>query len=308
MTSDIHVAVAVIEKDGQFLISRRLEGAYQGGKWEFPGGKLELGESVLEALSRELEEELGITPIESRPMIRVRHTYPDCQVLLDVWKVSDFQGEPEGREGQAIQWVSAHELVERPFPEANQPILKAVRLPDIIWITKPFDSSRSSIDVLSPGPLGLAILRQPQLKGRDYTDFVSALNSAHPQLMSSLLLTSTAKEVEHFGAAGLHLSGKALENVRERPLSREFRLSASCHSVQEIQQAAALDFDLAMISPVLPTPTHPDKLSLGWDEFMVAAEASEIPLYALGGLSIELLPEAWRRGAQGISATRHLWV
>ena len=97
----IHVAAAVIRcVDGQILLAKRPEDKHQGGLWEFPGGKVEASETVQAALSRELEEELGIRPSAARPLIQVRHDYPDKQVLLDVWEVSAFTGEPHGAEGQ----------------------------------------------------------------------------------------------------------------------------------------------------------------------------------------------------------------
>nr|GEY60322.1 arginine biosynthesis bifunctional protein ArgJ, chloroplastic [Tanacetum cinerariifolium] len=100
-----------------------------GGLWEFPGGKVEAGESVDAALARELHEELGISVTSARPLIKISHDYPDKQVLLDVWEVSSFTGEPHGVEGQPLAWVSQRELAEYDFPAANRPIVAAARLP-----------------------------------------------------------------------------------------------------------------------------------------------------------------------------------
>ena len=103
----VHVAAAVIRgTDGSILIARRADTQHQGGLWEFPGGKVEAGESVEAALARELKEELGITVEVARPLIKVQHDYPDKQVLLDVWEVSAFSGEPHGVEGQPLAWLS----------------------------------------------------------------------------------------------------------------------------------------------------------------------------------------------------------
>ena len=93
----VHVAAAVIRgADGRVLIAKRPQDKHQGGLWEFPGGKVEEGEAVERALARELEEELGIRVEAARPLIQVQHDYPDKQVLLDVWEVSSFTGEPHG--------------------------------------------------------------------------------------------------------------------------------------------------------------------------------------------------------------------
>jgi len=121
--------------DGQILLAKRPEDKHQGGLWEFPGGKVEAGETVQAALARELEEELGIRPSAARPLIQVRHDYPDKQVLLDVWEVSAFTGEPHGAEGQPLAWVSPGQLDDYAFPAANRPIVAAARLPERYLIT-----------------------------------------------------------------------------------------------------------------------------------------------------------------------------
>ena len=125
----IHVAVGVIKNPhGEILIARRNEQAHQGGLWEFPGGKVEAGETVQQALSRELEEELGIQcDIDAmRGLLVVEHDYGDKQVRLDVWWVSGFVGAPEGREGQPLRWVAAENLRQFAFPAANEPIVQAI--------------------------------------------------------------------------------------------------------------------------------------------------------------------------------------
>ena len=130
MTRYIHVAAAVIkDRQGRVLISQRPGHVHQGGLWEFPGGKLEAGETTEAALKRELYEELGIVVQAARPLIRVRHDYPDKSVLLDVWRVTAFTGQPMGCEGQLVDWVAVEELAGRAFPAANEPIIKAVKLP-----------------------------------------------------------------------------------------------------------------------------------------------------------------------------------
>src|SRR5690606_11205799 len=108
---------------------------HQGGLWEFPGGKVEAGESVQVALARELLEELGIEVTRAQPLIQVRHDYPDKQVLLDVWQVLAFRGEAHGAEGQPLAWVTASELDGFEFPAANRPIVSAAQLPDRYLIT-----------------------------------------------------------------------------------------------------------------------------------------------------------------------------
>lgn len=123
----VHVAVGVIS-DGanKILVSRRGEHLHQGGLWEFPGGKVEAEESARDALHRELSEELGIRVASCAPLLTIAHDYSDKSVLLDVWWVDGFHGEPHGREGQPLQWVAAIELRSLQFPAANLPIIVAI--------------------------------------------------------------------------------------------------------------------------------------------------------------------------------------
>lgn len=123
----VHVAVGVIlGGDRRILLTRRADDAHQGGLWEFPGGKVEGGEPVLEALARELREELAIEPTGTEALIEVQHDYGDKRVLLDVHLVTGFSGEPAPLEGQPMRWVAAAELGSFEFPAANLAIVEAV--------------------------------------------------------------------------------------------------------------------------------------------------------------------------------------
>lgn len=128
MKKRVHVAVGVIS-DGadRILIARRAEHLHQGGLWEFPGGKVEAGETVEQALRRELFEELAIEVAAQQPLLTIAHDYSDKSVLLDVWWVSEFFGEPQAREGQPLRWVDIAKLHEFEFPAANQPIIAAIK-------------------------------------------------------------------------------------------------------------------------------------------------------------------------------------
>jgi len=116
-------AVALIDKDGRILIAKRPDGKSMAGLWEFPGGKVEAGESVDTALARELAEELGVSVEASARFMTLEHDYADKQVLLDVYRVTRWQGEPRGLEGQPLAWQLPAELSSWPFPAANAPIL-----------------------------------------------------------------------------------------------------------------------------------------------------------------------------------------
>lgn len=128
MTERLDVVAAIVRNpQGQILLSQRPAHKHQGGRWEFPGGKVEDGESIQQAMSRELKEELAIDVLQMEKLIEVRHDYGEKQVFLDTWCVTEFSGKPRGVEGQELAWVSAGELTDYHFPDANQPIVEAVQ-------------------------------------------------------------------------------------------------------------------------------------------------------------------------------------
>ena len=127
MATRIHVAVGVlIDSKGCVLLTRRLKGTHLAGYWEFPGGKVEAGESVHTALARELEEELGTHIGETVPLMKVSHDYGEKQVLLEVHHVKDWNGEPHCAEGQHLAWVNAGSLDEFQVPESNTEFMSRV--------------------------------------------------------------------------------------------------------------------------------------------------------------------------------------
>lgn len=123
--SRLEVVVAIItNSQDEVLVARRAAHKHQGGLWEFPGGKVEAGERLEAALSREIYEELGISVQKAQPFMQLTHDYPDKTIILHVWQVTQFQGEAYGKEQQPIAWVPKAELLNLSFPEANQVILQ----------------------------------------------------------------------------------------------------------------------------------------------------------------------------------------
>jgi len=120
----VHVAVGVVVSGQQVFLTKRAENVHQGGKWEFPGGKVEAGESVAHALHRELQEEIGIDTLSCQPLVEIAHDYGDKRVLLDVFIVDNFQGEPSPLEGQDFGWFNIEQLAGLNFPEANVEIVE----------------------------------------------------------------------------------------------------------------------------------------------------------------------------------------
>jgi len=125
---ELHVvAGALFDAQRRVLIAQRPPGKHMAGGWEFPGGKLAAGEAPLAGLMRELHEELGVTVRDAAPLIAYHHDYPDRRVLLDLWRVLRFDGDPQPREGQALQWATLAELDGVGLLEADRPMIAALR-------------------------------------------------------------------------------------------------------------------------------------------------------------------------------------
>ena len=305
----IHVAAAVISNpQGQLLISLRPAHLHQGGLWEFPGGKVEPGETAYAALLRELQEELGVTVQSARPLIRIPHVYPDQQVLLDVWQVSAFSGEPHGREGQALRWVSPDRLADFTFPAANNPILAAAQLPDAYLITpEPGADFLAQLERALQNGVRLVQLRAKSLGEAAYRELARhACRLAHAQ-DAQLLLNADPALVVEVGADGVHLTSERLARLSQRPLPSEYWVAASCHNITELQQAAAINCDFVVLGPVQSTASHPDAPALDWQGLQTLTETALGPVYALGGMQLADRARAWDMGAQGIAAIRGLW-
>lgn len=306
----VHVAAGVItDTAGRVLIAYRPAHVHQGGLWEFPGGKLEGNEDVKVALKRELHEETGITIQHAHPLIRIRYAYPDKQVLLDVWKVTGFTGEAHGREGQPVQWVQPDELNQYDFPDANKPIIKAAQLPDKYMITGEYNSlaeASSHIQQRLDSGIRLIQFRAKYLSVDEYVLWAKALIPLCRKYHASLLLNSSIEQAVSLNADGVHLSASRLLSCKQRPLDKTHWVSASVHNETELKQALRIDVDFIVVSPVLKTNTHPEAIPLGWDKFHELTEQAICPVYALGGMSVDNLAEAFKYGAQGIAAIRGL--
>ncbi|WP_296046552.1 8-oxo-dGTP diphosphatase MutT [uncultured Alteromonas sp.] len=122
----IDVAVGVILRDNQTYVCLRASNKHQGGKWEFPGGKVEEGEAPDSALSRELQEEVAIVTTHCEPLTLIEHDYGDKCVRLHVYTVSGFSGEPTGAEGQPGKWLDLNNLKYDDFPAANREIIDSL--------------------------------------------------------------------------------------------------------------------------------------------------------------------------------------
>lgn len=306
----IRVAVGVIYRVSQVLLSQRHADAHQGGLWEFPGGKCEPGETTSQALRRELQEELGIHIQQHRPLIRITHHYPDRSVVLDVHGVSAWQGQVQSLENQPLEWVDIGNLANYPMPVADKPIVNAIKLPQRYAITPaqigdPATFLHDLQDTLENG-IKLIQFRAFGLADAAYQQLLQQTQAHCAAANAQLMLNGQSELARQMQIDGLHLNSRELNKCTQRPDGFTW-IAASCHTMQDLQHAQAIGADFAVLSPVMPTQSHPDAEPLGWERFAQMVESSTIPVYALGGMHNDMLQQAWGSGAQGIAGIRGLW-
>jgi len=313
MNSIVHVAVAVIrDNDGRVFVAQRPDHVHQGGLWEFPGGKVEPGESVLNALHREIKEEIGVVIQKARPLIKIPYRYPDKHVLLDVWEVLQSNGEPRGKEGQPCQWIGSNDLGNWPFPAANRAIISAVKLPSTFLVTpEPCADEKLFLENLerciTSGIRWLAF-RAKTLSESDYKRLarkVCEIGLAHN---ATVMLSTDLETIDSLAAAGLHVTASQLMDLEHRPLSVDKWFSASCHSREEIEHASSIGVDFIFVGSVMQTASHKDIKPMGWDAFLRLTEFANMPVYAIGGMTLEDQEKSHEMGGQGIAAIRALWT
>ncbi|MDD5275806.1 MAG: Nudix family hydrolase [Methylovulum sp.] len=301
----LHVAVGVVKNaTDQVLISLRDDAAHQGGLWEFPGGKVEAGETAKQALVRELKEELDITVKAAMPLITIRYQYPDLAVWLEVFLVEQFTGHTKSCEGQAFKWVAANDLAHYAFPKANRPIIAAAQLPSCYAILDDADEPTllKNLKNILAKDVKLVQARLKNLSAEATNRFIEAAYPLCQQYGSALLMNSATIPVDTL-VDGIHLTSQHLLDSSQRPANCRW-LAASCHNLADLQHAEKIGADFAVLAPVLATQTHPGVVGLGWQKFAELVDQVNLPVYALGGMSLNHLKTAQCTGGQGISAIR----
>lgn len=311
----IHVVAGVIhDARGRILLARRTEGRDLAGLWEFPGGKVEPGESPEAALVRELREELGIEASVGEAVIRVPQQYPDKRLVLDVRHVQ-FTGTPKGLDGQALVWAPLHRLAGYPMPPADRPVVAALLHPDRYLVT-PAPGADEQAWLASLKQALTRGVRQVQLRAPAVETGRWARLAAQAVVLcrdagAGVLVNGDVALAQQLGA-GVHLRSSQLRDpavgAAVAPLQRAgYRIGASCHNADELLRAQALGCDFAVLGPLRATPSHPEARGIGWEAFAALRERVSLPVFALGGLGVDDIATARAHGAQGIAAIRGLW-
>ncbi|MDQ8031298.1 MAG: Nudix family hydrolase [Bordetella sp.] len=307
----------ILRPDGQLLLGQRPEGKPWSGWWELPGGKVEPGETVLQALARELEEEIGIRVTEARPWVTYVHVYPHTTVRLAFCHVTGWDGEPRGLENQRLQWVDpAHADVVGDLLPATLPPLRWLQLPTRYGISSAGSPAAlpawfAKLDRALAQGLKLVQWREPAWpEGADAASLHAAMQEALARCRRAgarLLVNSVHPQAWWNEADGVHLRAADAKALQARPAAAEGKLvGVSAHTHAEVVHARELGADFAVLGPVLPTASHPGQPAIGWDGFVQHNRDAGLPVFALGGQSPDTLRDAQQHGAHGIAAIRGL--
>ena len=303
------VAAVIMRPDGQYLLAQRPPGKVYAGYWEFPGGKIEAGETAHAALVREIREELGIEVLEAHPWLLRHHVYEHAAVRLRFFRVSRWRGTPSGLDGQQFEFQTpGHESVAPMLP-ANTPVLKALGMPLVYGISNAAELGISGflagLDSALAKGLRMVQLRDKALPVEQRVRLAVEVVARCREHGALVLVNGDARLAELTAADGIHLTSAQLSDIKRRP---DFALvGGSAHTAAEIARAADLGCDFAVLGPVLPTTTHADVKLLGWTGFASLVAEAELPVYALGGMAGGDLQRAVQSGGHGIAMMRGAW-
>lgn len=293
----VDVAIAILIHRGKILVGWREEQQHQGGKHEFPGGKVEQGETPEEACRREIYEEVGIGLKDWHQFDYIHHEYDDIIVNLHLFH-SYVPDELLNLIHQPWAWYTREQLLHLNFPKANKDIIKRLYWPHLIKISNTLSMVESSEALL--------YWRIENEAEQQYIEQLTALDEGQ---RSSLIINvdiwwQLSPELQK-QIKTVHLKQSQLMNLHKGDLTVGVRYIAACHDAVSLKQAQQIGCDAVFISPVKSTTTHPEAVALGWERFSDLAQNSQIPVFALGGVHPDDLATAQQHGAYGLAGIRN---
>ncbi|NNH25880.1 NUDIX domain-containing protein [Acinetobacter terrestris] len=294
----IHVAIAILLHQDKVLVGWREAKQHQGNKHEFPGGKVEEGESPLAACRREIYEEVGIGLQDWHAFDVIRHEYDDVIVNLHLFHAivpSALLNEIQ----QPWRWYSRDELLSLNFPKANQAMIKRLH-----WAHQIKISDRlNALDALKLDQLMYWRVEGTQAQIIEISGLsVEKLS----KLIVNIELYQQLNSIQQQAISAIHLKQSQVMALMQGDLITGKRYIAACHDLVSMKQAEKVGCDAILLSPVLATETHPEARALGWEQFKNFAAQVEIPVFALGGMQTGDLLTAQQQGAYGIAGIRFL--
>ena len=299
----IKAVVGVLYNDKQqILIAKRQAHQFMGGFWELPGGKIETGESDEAAIIRELHEELGVVVTDLSIHQTMIYQYPDRVVELSIYNINRYQGSPKGIESQTIAWVDIKNLSQYKLLPTMKAFISSITLPDRYWITPSSNHQSKAWTRKFDEKLKQGVqLIQLRSKVDINSNFIAELYNKCKQNSTKLLLNIPNKTFNEPYCDGWHLTTNEMLEIKDRPCADNQLLGVSTHDLTEALQAQEMGADFVVISPVQATQTHPDTVPIGWEVSGEVVKKLNIPVYFLGGMSLNDLNKTLKLGAQGIA-------
>jgi 8-oxo-dGTP diphosphatase len=291
----------LINEQNQFLLTSRPEGKAYAGYWEFPGGKIEVGETAYDALKRELLEEIGIIVTQARPWLVQHFDYPHAHVELSWFQITDWQNEIQPQENQAFSWQTLNHLTVKPILPACSIIFHWLSLPNIMTLSNVANIGESAfLAQLQQHPTpSYLILREPQLNTQQFAQLAEKVMAIMAD--KTVIFHTHIELAKQLGASGVHMSSLDLMRCENKPENLQW-VGASIHSAIQLEKANSLGLDYAFLGPVLPTSSHAHQSTLGWSDFQAQLQhQNRMPIFAIGELTPDDLAMAQTYGAHGIA-------
>ena len=290
------IAVGILrDARGRLLIAQRPAGTHGGGYWEFPGGKREPAETLEATMIREFQEELGVSPRRYQPLIRMVNEAGIQRVLLQLWLISDWQGEAHGREGQRIVWCPPAALLDYDLLPGNRALINALRLPPRLFITPPAIGQwdEAAARAVASQDDALLHVHAPALDDDMYARLAARIIAALRGTQAQVVLERMPDMVQALGAAGLCWPLERAAQFASRPLGYDYRFVVSAHDQAGLRTALRLEADCAVLAPEQP---------LGWAAWQSLRGTIGLPVYARGAWCGSNIKVARAHNAQGIAA------
>lgn len=302
----VNVAIAIIKKNGKYLVGWRDKQKHQGGCYEFIGGKVEENETPIQALKRECFEEINITITQQTYLKKKIHHYDKVSVVLHIYQVTQFSGKPLPKEGQTLHWVDELELIKLQMPKANDDIKRLALLNPYYFISTQFKPEKWLSSYIEKLPQhALFYVRDYDLSETAYFEVVSELIKVRQDLKIIIhyqhLDIYKAKYQHLNNIVGLHLSSKDTNGDAWQSIDKKWLCIAACHDDLSIKKIQKTRIDAITLSPVKQTQSHPDITPMGVDKFSELVTPINLPVYALGGMQIQDLPEINDKGGFGVA-------
>lgn len=311
MTAPIHVVAGVLrDTRGRILLARRTEGRDLAGAWEFPGGKVEAGESAYQALERELFEELGVEIGNVEALISVPQRYASKSIVLDVYTIESYTGKPKGREQQALAWSPLEKLSSYPMPPADKPVVAALTFPSTLAITPEYAGDKhtflSCIQRQLDSGIRLIQLRPIMPNGEMLKELAVDIRTLCHSKGAALYINESITLAKTLGCP-VHLKSRQLMQADIQSQLSGHPFSAACHSLEELKRAENMAASFALLGPVLKTKSHPETEGIGWGGFRKLRNEVSLPIFALGGVASDDIADARKNGAQGVAGISGFW-